>query len=326
MEEKPSLVIGSSQKGLEAAEEIKKQLSDTAEVTIWPELFLPNENYFSSLLTTNLKFDFSVMIFTPDDNLITKEKEVKSARDNVIFELGLAIGRLGAKRSFAVIEKSVNIPTDLAGLKLLKFEKNDAVSLEQSLAPACTQLRKIIKEQFEEPQLGLLPSTALAIGYYSNFLQKVCDALLNEVKQVQLDDKIPGSIWKNDSNNFIITVVIPESLAYLNPKQIQHRLKENELTGIQINTGSRPYPLYIKAEVADNSMLHLYDLPTTLFASMESIEKAVPNDFPEYEQIENILQIRELKNFKKTLENILNKSKNQLYRKYITIEYRTELK
>jgi hypothetical protein len=261
------------------------------------------------------------MIFTPDDDLIAKEKKVKSARDNVIFELGLAFGRLGARRSFAVLEKSVNIPTDLAGLKLLKYENKAGETLAQSLEPICMQLKTIIEQQYEEPQLGLLPSTALAIGYFKNFLEKICIALLDELKELDLN----GTIWANNKN-FLITVIIPETLAYVNPKQIQHRLQENNLVEVKVIAKNRSYPLYIKGVVTNNSFLQLYDLPTTLFASMEAIEKAIPNDYADYNQMENLLQIRELRNFKKTLESYLKKDEYSLYKKYINIEYRKDIK
>lgn len=316
MTEKPYLVIGSSQKGLPVAKEIEDKLKDIAEITVWPDLFVPNENYLSTLLVSNLKFDFAIMVFTPDDDLMVKEKSVKSARDNVIFELGLAFGRLGARRSFAVIERSVNIPTDLAGLKLLKFESSDAQPLTVILEPVCKTLREIIEQQFKEPELGLLPSTALAIGYFKNFLEKVCLALLDEVKELDVD----GKKWINNKK-FNISVLIPEYLAYVDPKQIKFRLQDNNLIEVPIKTGSRPYPLYIKAGVSHDNMLMLYDLPTTLFASMEAIERAIPNNIQNYTEIENQLQIRELRNFKRTLDSLLNRKENLLYKQYITIEY-----
>jgi len=321
---KPELFIGSSTKGLSIAEEVQRQLGDVVEITLWPKLFPPGENFFQTLMIHNLKFDFAVLVFTPDDDIITREQTKKSARDNVIFELGLAFGRLGARRSFVVIEEKVNIPSDLAGLQLLKFNASDdadAVKLAGVIKPCCDRLRDIMLKQFKEPELGLLPSTALAIGYFKNFLQKVCDALFDEVKEIKLENKQDGKTWKNDQN-FNINVIIPEALAYLGPKQIQHKLKENALTGISITAKSRPYPLYIKADVSDNKTLQLYDLPTTLFSSIECIERVVPNNILDHEALENLLQVRELRNFRKTLDHLLNKKENEPYSNCITIDYR----
>ena len=321
---KPELFIGSSTKGLYIAEEIQKQLRAAAETTLWPKLFPPGENFFQTLMIYNLKFDFAILVFTPDDDIITRDEAKKSARDNVIFELGLAFGRLGARRSFVIIEEKVNIPSDLAGLQLLKFNSNhdtDPEKIASAVKPCCDTLRDIITKQFKEPELGLLPSTALAIGYFKNFLQKVCNALLGEVKTVKLEQKLFGKTWKNDKD-FQINVIIPEALAYLGPKQIQDKLKENALTEISIKAKSRPYPLYIKADVLSNKPLQLYDLPTTLFSSIECIDRVIPNTLLNHEELENLLQLRELRNFRATLEHLLSKNDNKPYKNYITIDYR----
>ena len=321
---KPELFIGSSTKGLSTAIEIQNQLSNVAEITLWPKLFPPGENFFQTLMIHNLKFDFAVLVFTPDDDIVIKDEAKKSARDNVIFELGLAFGRLGARRSFVVIEEKVNIPSDLAGLQLLKFNSNDdnePGEIASAIRPCCDSLRDIMVKQFKEPELGLLPSTALAIGYFKNFLQKVCDALFDERKNIKLEKGIFGKTWKNDGN-FQINVIIPEALAFLNPKQIQDKIKENALTGVSIKAKSRPYPLYIKGDVANNKTLQLYDLPTTLFSSIECIDRVVPNTMFDHSALEDLLQVRELRNFRKTLEHLLSKKENERYRNCITIDYR----
>jgi len=321
---KPELFIGSSTKGLSTAIEIQNQLSDIAEITLWPKLFPPGENFFQTLMIHNLKFDFAVLVFTPDDDIIIKEEAKKSARDNVIFELGLAFGRLGARRSFVVIEEKTNIPSDLAGIQLLKFNSNDDTSPEKitsAIKPCCETLRDIVMKQFKEPELGLLPSTALAIGYFKNFLQKICDALFNEVKEIKLEKKLFGRTWKIN-RNFHINVIIPEALVYLDPKQIQHKLEENKLTGVSIKAKSRPYPLYIKADIVKNEILQLYDLPTTLFSSIECIERVVPKTMLGHQELEDFLQVRELRNFKKTLDHLLSKKENERYDDCITVAYR----
>lgn len=293
-----------------------------AEITIWKELFEPGENYLASLLATNFKFDFAILVMTPDDDLKTRDKNVKAARDNVIFEMGLCLGRLGARRSYIVLEQSVNLPSDLAGIHLLKFKENKEEPLASSLAPVCEKLTSIISRQYQEPELGLLPSTGLAIGYFRNFLEKVFIALSSDVKTVNIN----GKRWKNQGNNFHITIIIPESLAYVDPKYLQLRLADNHLKELPIKTKSRSYPLYIKADVAVDDQLLLFDLPTTLFASMEAIDKVIPDNFTGAAELKDFLQIKELRNFKKTLEHFLNKKGNELLKEKITVQYREEIR
>ena len=62
---------------------------------------------------------FSVVLLTPDDvgSLQEEQGDLKPrARQNVIFELGYFIGRLGRQRVCTLIEGDVEIPTDYVGI------------------------------------------------------------------------------------------------------------------------------------------------------------------------------------------------------------------
>ena len=45
------------------------------------------------------QFDFAVMILSPDDMTESRDQSYASPRDNVLFELGLFMGRLGRTAS-----------------------------------------------------------------------------------------------------------------------------------------------------------------------------------------------------------------------------------
>jgi predicted nucleotide-binding protein len=63
------------------------------------------------------KIDIVFALFTPDD-FIGSNDEIKRARQNVIFEFGYFIGKLGRKsgRVFMLYKKGVEVPTDLSGV------------------------------------------------------------------------------------------------------------------------------------------------------------------------------------------------------------------
>jgi len=64
-------------------------------------------------------FDFGIFVFSPDDIVKMRGQEFQSARDNVLFELGLFIGRLGKERGIILLprgQEDFHLPTDLLGI------------------------------------------------------------------------------------------------------------------------------------------------------------------------------------------------------------------
>ncbi|HEX8228024.1 MAG TPA: nucleotide-binding protein [Chloroflexia bacterium] len=147
---KPALFIGSSSEGLEVAQAVEYQLQRDAEITIW------NENHFGlgsttleTLVNSLQRFDFAVLILTPDDFIKSRDIHELSPRDNVMFELGLFMGHLGRARTFIVFDRSAKpkIPSDLAGVTPAAYDgtRSDG-NLIAAVGPACTLIRKAMKD------------------------------------------------------------------------------------------------------------------------------------------------------------------------------------
>jgi len=147
---KVSVFVGSSSEGLEVARAIQAQLSDeSTEVELWNEgVFGLGYGTLESLVHALNRFDFAVVAMTPDDSTMVRGIERVTARDNVLIELGLFIGRLGRDRTFLVCRKDADfkVPTDLAGITFATFSKpNDENKLVTALGPACFQIRNAIR-------------------------------------------------------------------------------------------------------------------------------------------------------------------------------------
>src|SRR5688572_8533684 len=113
---KPRIFIGSSREGLPKALLIKNNLVSVAECQIWNEGFFENnKSSFESLAEGSSLFDFAILLATEDDVQLKRDKLELIARDNVIFEFGLYIGRLGRNRCFFFKEKGLDLPSDLFG-------------------------------------------------------------------------------------------------------------------------------------------------------------------------------------------------------------------
>ena len=83
----------------------------------------------------------SACLFSPDDELV-----VRVARANVVFELGLFVGKHTRRRAFALCPAgaSLALPSDLAGITTARYSATEA-DLVRALAPACESLRRAVR-------------------------------------------------------------------------------------------------------------------------------------------------------------------------------------
>lgn len=148
---KPHLFIGSSVENLEVANALQQNLEYDANVTVWNQgVFNLSSNSIDDLLKVLERTDFGIFIFNPDDVSKIRNKEYSTVRDNIIFELGLFIGKLGRSRVFYIIPRSIKdlrLPTDLIGLNPGTYDDGrEDNNLLASLGPFSNQIRKILKE------------------------------------------------------------------------------------------------------------------------------------------------------------------------------------
>jgi predicted nucleotide-binding protein len=76
---------------------------------------------------------FALVILTPDDVgavKATPDRLQRRARQNVIFELGFFIGRLGRKRVSALYKEGVELPSDYQGTVYIKLDDEGAWKLK----------------------------------------------------------------------------------------------------------------------------------------------------------------------------------------------------
>jgi hypothetical protein len=122
---RPKVFVGSSEKNLKVAGLLAQALKKDAEVIIWNEgVFDLNRGVLEGLLSKLDEFDFAVLVWAADDMTLSNGQLSPSARDNVLFECGLFMGRLGRDRVFIVCDESaeLRIPSDFAGVTLARFD------------------------------------------------------------------------------------------------------------------------------------------------------------------------------------------------------------
>jgi CRP/FNR family cyclic AMP-dependent transcriptional regulator len=147
--DKVRVFIISSAEALEIARTIQNAFDhDPFSVTVWTDGVFQASYYAVESLERALdQSDVAIAVAEPDDITESRGKRVKSPRDNVIFELGFFMGRLGRHRSLLVEPRGeeIKLPSDLAGINTITY-KYDGKNLAASLATACNKLRDIIRD------------------------------------------------------------------------------------------------------------------------------------------------------------------------------------
>ncbi|WFR81416.1 nucleotide-binding protein [Janthinobacterium rivuli] len=152
---KPRIFIGSSVEGLNVSYAVQQNLFHDAEVTVWDQdVFQLSRTTMESLTDALRDSDFAIFIFSSDDLATIRKETVNIIRDNVLFELGLFIGKLGRERVFFLVPHGgeLHIPTDLLGITPGKYDstRSDGL-LKAGTGPVCHQIRNQIKS------LGVVP-------------------------------------------------------------------------------------------------------------------------------------------------------------------------
>ena len=160
---KPTLFIGSSSESLPVVEILATQLTAVADVRAWSDrgFFRPGLYYLDNLIQELPEFDFAVFIFGPDDAIESRGVVQSAPRDNVIFEFGYALAKLGRERVFHLVPKgphvNVKVMSDLSGMKPWEYQLPDNFPAKLSdVGQKSTALPDDKKQHFrEELALGL---------------------------------------------------------------------------------------------------------------------------------------------------------------------------
>lgn len=122
---------------------------DPFQVILWTDgVFRATSYVLESLESAVDDSDFAVAIAHSDDLTLFRGQDWPSPRDNVVFELGLFMGRLGRKRAILMEprEDKVKLPSDLSGISTISYTFQPGKDAASSMASACNRLRDHINE------------------------------------------------------------------------------------------------------------------------------------------------------------------------------------
>lgn len=126
---RPRLFMICSAESLPIAKAIRVGLEHEAEVVIWSDdMIFPAGVYPIEALEEQVNLaDFGIALAEPDDLMLSRDRQSSVPRDNVIFELGFFMSRLGRHRTLLLIPKrtEVKLPSDFKGLTPLPYATAD---------------------------------------------------------------------------------------------------------------------------------------------------------------------------------------------------------
>lgn len=137
----PKLLIASSTEGLDYAKGLKRLLAPSIEADVWVEgFFAAGEFTLETLEEHSHEYDGALVVATADDQVISRSTETPAPRDNLVFEFGLFVAVFGRRRALLLVEESgVKVPTDIAGLTFIPFQRTAPVDEGLEVAVASIQ-------------------------------------------------------------------------------------------------------------------------------------------------------------------------------------------
>lgn len=293
---KPRIFIGSSTEGLPVANRIKDYFEPDYECKIWNDgIFQYNDNFLDTLMKSASLFDFAFMVFSADDLAKVRDNFFETPRDNVMFEYGLFLGRVGSQRAFVIKDKRVKILSDLLGITLADYETDDTGLATHTLEKTLEQLKKKIDDNVRLGQLGLLPSTVIAISYFENFIKLVAD----QIYPFPSDGVMDAKMYKSAK----LRVVIPKDLDADMKRRATVYYVKNGLSEKVINTSHRSYPIHIQANHENEDTLLIADMPTILNGIDKAIDmyfrvghigKTIEQELTEHREMSNFVHVLKL--------------------------------
>ena len=144
---RPQMFIGSSTEGLPVARALQAELENDVDAKVWDQgVFGLSDSSLEALERHAGEVDFAMFVLTSDDLLTKRGNSGGAPRDNVLFEAGLFIGRLGCHRAFLVScrDDNLELPTDLREITRAQFNRRP--DIRGAVGPAADLIRRAIKD------------------------------------------------------------------------------------------------------------------------------------------------------------------------------------
>ncbi len=355
--EKPSVFIGCSRESLSIAEFVKAQFEeDLYEVDIWDEGIFGStdtakngrQNIHQLKSFTDI-YDFAIFIFVSDDIILSQSREEEGkllreggTRHNVVFEFGLFLGKIGAKKTYILFDESTKnflqkFFTDLQDSaftgenNFIKFfsypgryqdwidTKTGLPYEPETLKSAIYNIKDAINKNATDVDISFLPSTSLTIGYFNSFV-RIAAGFFEDSKKIPFSERIEKLSSENShlkttvgiirkKQKLSIVVVMPDDMSLATHETCNKYFTSDNFTPLSFPGLYRPMTTNCWSLCLDETSdtLILYDMPTTLRSSAEAIDMLT-----KHKDVQELLNEKEKRNFRKVLLHLLNARSSEI--------------
>lgn len=157
---------------LRIAEMAQRHLTHYCEPEVWTnDKFQSQDTPIESLFRLLDEFQFALFVALPEDFAVKGGSEHHTLRDNVLFEMGLFLGRLGRGRVFCIAPRStdgprLHLPTDLTGIQPSQYD-DTAVNTQAAVSASLLELKEALR-QFQQNRVIFDASQGLAPDHLVN--------------------------------------------------------------------------------------------------------------------------------------------------------------
>jgi hypothetical protein len=199
---KPKLFIGSASESLAIVKALELELYEDAQVERWDlDTFRPGHFTLDELAKSARDVDLAVFVLGREDMTESREKEVSSPRDNVIFEAGMFTAALGRERTVYIVDSlGTKLPTDWAGLGYLTFDAA-AERPRDKVLKAAAEIRKRIDS------VGIVDRVvpgAMIVGHWWQYVVNADDGAVLSLMTISTSPtpeasfSLQGEAWSNE--------------------------------------------------------------------------------------------------------------------------------
>lgn len=151
----PTIFIGSSSEAIPLVEELAGRLEagKTVRALPWYDAFKPGFATLEDLARQLDEVDYAAFIMRPDDMLEIRGQQEGKTRDNVVFELGLFMGKLDRNRTFALVAGVVDLPTDFQGVTYIKLQPGKSADAALDLDEPIRKILENVREFGPVPRI-----------------------------------------------------------------------------------------------------------------------------------------------------------------------------